>query len=194
MAISLLPDRIMEPEDALELFGVSDQKKLYMLLNSLSKQFLRFTGRRRILSGSATEYLKGNGSDQLWLHASPVDTGSEVTLMITRAEDVIGTYTLTGGDLSVITDDYSSSVELTAASLPGPTDPGAIKIEYTGGFTTVPGDVLQGAMLQGRVELRRMDGEVGVTSKSYEGESVRFESNGIVSAVSELWAPYMVLA
>jgi hypothetical protein len=72
--------------------------------------------------------------------------------------------------------------------------PGHIQVTYKGGWAAIPGDVIQGAIMQGRVDLLRMNGEVGVNSRGSQGESTSYQTAGIIKEVADLWAPYRMVA
>ena len=60
--------------------------------------------------------------------------------------------------------------------------------------TVAAADVVQGAVMQGKVDLLRMSGEVGINSRGAQGESTSYQTTGIIKEVADLWAPYRMLA
>lgn len=191
MAISLTSDPICAAayvSDAIELDSGDD---LNHLINFASAAFLRFTGRERITSGAVQEIVSRPPLEVpvIWLRATPVDTGEDFTV----------TSLYEGSSEGELT---SSEYALTAASgrlyLPNHTTTGGawgyqLQIDYTGGFTTVPNDVLGGAIEFMRLAMERAKGRAGVASVSFEGMSQTLETAMISEAVRDAWWPYRVL-
>ena len=198
MALVLTTDPIMTVSDAKALLQVADDVQAILLINSLSAKFKRYTGRVQINENQTTaivEKIIPYGGDRIYLHA-PIWTGTGYTI---EAKVYVGvtldaTYTYAGGDIAYRTDDMSSEILLVGSEWPTAEMNGHVQVTYKGGWATVPGDVLQGAVLQGRVDLLRTGGEVGVTSRGRAGESTQYQTAGLVQECRDLWMPYRMLA
>jgi hypothetical protein len=169
-----------------------------MLINSLSAKFKRYTNRVQInqnIVADIVEKIIPYGGDRLYLHA-PIWTGSGFTISaaVYDAGDVADTYTFAAGEIAYMTDDMSSEILLLGALWPDEGLNGHVQVTYKGGWPVVPGDVVQGAILQGRMDLLRTTGEVGVTSRGRAGETTSYQSAGLIQEVRDLWAPYRMYA
>jgi len=191
-------DPIMPLGDFKGMLSIADDQQAIMFLNALSAKFLRFTSRVQINLNTTTaivEKLRPYGGDTLHLHA-PIYTGSGFTIAADVVEAGITqtAYTLAAGDLHYVTTDTASRIILSAGCWPSEMFNGTINVTYKGGWASVPSDVIQGALLQGKVDINRLKGDVGVTSRGSQGESTAFENAGIVREVIDLWRPYRVMA
>ena len=197
MAFTLTTDPIMSTSDAMAALDIADQQQAIMVVNSLSAKLKRFCNRVQINQNTTTaivERLRPYGGDRLYLHA-PIWEGSGFTISAAIYDGVTlaDTYTLAGGDLGYTTNDYVSYLTLAGACWPDQTLNGDVRVTYKGGWATVPFDVIQGAIMQGRVDLKRMAGEVGVTSRGSNGESTAYQTAGLIRECLDLWAPYRVV-
>jgi len=192
MAISLTSDPIISAADANTLLGWgTTDEETYSAINAVSARFLQFTGRSRITSGAiAAEIhnLPPYGCPVIWLKAAPVDTGETFTVEMyddgSLSETIAsGDYTLyaTTGKLvlpshGVIRQDYTRD----------------IRVAYTGGWSSVPWDVVEAAVELMRLDKARRDGAIGVQSISREGMSTNYQTAGIPQEVKDAWAPYRI--
>lgn len=205
MAIALTTDPIMAVEDAYELFGIKNDTKTRLLVNALTKKFLTFTGRVQLgasYTAAIVERVRGHGdSTRLWLHGAPIHVvdgagdplALEAQLYVDGAADDL--YTYANGDLQLVhNNDNGAAIELLEGGWPDQCSSMFVEVRYFGGWLAVPGDVMQGALLQGKADLRRMEGEVGVSEKSRDGESTVYDTSSIIKPVRELWLPYRVIA
>lgn len=197
MAFTLTADPIMQVSEAQSLLDISDTQQAILLVNSLSAKLKRFCNRVQINQNTTTaitERLRPYGGDRLYLHA-PIWTGSGFTIEAAIYDGVrlADTYTYAAGDLAYTTNDYVSFLTLAGAYWPDQTLNGDVRVTYKGGWATVPSDIIQGAVMQGRVDLKRMAGEVGVTSRGSQGESTAYQTAGLVRECLDLWAPYRVV-
>lgn len=204
MAIEIVSDPIMAFEDLATLLAIKEKVRTTLLINSLTAKFLAFTGRVQINSSYTVPIVEkvrcNDRSHRLWVHGSPIHVVNDVPealaleaqVYVDGSEDDL--FTLADGDLQVISsDDRSAAVELLGAQWPDTSGTTYIQLTYFGGWTAIPGPVIEGAVLQGRADLRRMDGEVGVETRSNQGESTKYDTKGIITPVRDLWMPYRVL-
>ena len=202
MAITLTTDPIITSEDAQALFDLTDEMLAALLVNALTEKFKRFTNRVQLqkdLSTQVVEWLRAFGTDKLYLHASPVrlvddsQQAIECKAEIYNDTDLLDTYTYADSEFRVETDDRHSLLELYSGSWPSWSESQIVKVSYYAGWSETPGDVLEGAVLQGKIDLLRLKGEVGVESRGAQGESTRYDTSGLIKAVRDLWRPYVVL-
>lgn len=204
MAITLTTDPIIESKDAQALFGLTDETRAAVLINSLSAKFLNFTGRKQInkdVSTAIVENVRGWHGAKLWLRSTPVwlfddeETPGALDVKVEMLEEntVSATYLLSNDDFRVVEADNFSSIEMFREAWPAESDGRIARVTYYGGWAEVPGDVIEGALVQGKVDLKRTDGQAGMTSHSANGESISFESAGLIKAVRDLWNPYRVV-
>ena len=193
MAITITADPIFTVEDAQSIFDVSEEQGLIILINALSVKFLRYTNRVAINHDTVEEWIRGDGSPYLWLHGAPVDTGETVVAEVRSQGNLIVSYSLAAEEFRVESNDDQAALDLAAATWPHFDSNHVVKVSYTGGWTAVPGDVIQGAIMQGRLDLQRVAGLIGISSISRQGESTSYESDGLAKAVREMWRPYQVI-
>ncbi len=192
--LELTTDPIVTKSQLLRIIDETKDEEASMIINAVSDLFLRFTNRRRITEGTIEEWTEGDGTDRLWLHASPVDEAQDFTITIYSGGEVSETYTLAGDDFRVVQSDVDAYVLLDSGAFPVPSggDGANIKLEYTGGWTTVPGAIFAGAIQQARIERLRSDGNLGVVSVSRGGETIRYETSSLIRTVREKWEPYRI--
>lgn len=194
MTFVISTDPILSLQDAKALLDIANDQQAILVINSLSEKFKRFANRARI-NYSATamvEKIKPYGGDTLHLHA-PIGTGSTIVAEVVSGDQVEDTYTLADNELLYVTSDYASRIILVSGHWPDDTLNGTVNVTYKGGWATIPADVVQGAIMQGRVDIARMKGEVGVTSRGVAGESTQYQTTGLIRECLDLWAPYRVM-
>lgn len=197
MTFVLTSDPVLSVSDARALLGIQTDQEAILIVNALSAKLKRYTGRVQINQNTTTaivEKIIPYAGDKLYLHA-PIWTGTAFTISaaLYSGGDLTDTYTLADGELQYQTSDNSSHILLVAGQWPDDTLNGYVQVTYKGGWATVPFDVVQGALMQARVDIRRMQGEVGVTSRGALGESTQFQTVGIVRECMDLWEPYRIL-
>lgn len=193
MAITITSDPIIGLQDVKTLIREVDDTEAILLINSVSAQFLRFTNRLRITKGTVSEWAKG-GRDKIYLHGSPVDESSTVSAACYGTDGTVATtLTLAAGDLRVVQSPVDAYIELISYVPPWVDGLDTVKISYTGGWTTVPGDIVLAAIDQMRVERMRRDGTLGARSVSANGETVQFEIGGLIRSVADAWEPYRMV-
>jgi len=193
----LTSDPVLSVSDARALLGIQTDQEAILIVNALSAKLKRYTGRVQINQNTTTEIVEKiipYAGDKLYLHA-PIWTGTGFTISaaVYSGGDLTDTYTLADNELQYQTSDNSSHILLVAGQWPDDTLNGYVEVTYKGGWATVPFDVIQGALMQARVDIRRMSGEVGVTSRGALGESTQFQTVGIVRECMDLWEPYRIL-
>ena len=197
--MALTTDPIISSAAAQRVFDVTDEEELVRLINSISARARTFMGRVQLIEILGTpiiERLRGPASEMLFLHA-PVNVSDFDTYPLTvkyYSRGVVArTYTAKDLDVIVTSDDYSSRVDNTGGCFPELSGGDYHEVEYVGGWNIVPGDVFAGAILQRRVELKRMRGEVGMANHSASGESVGADQAGIIKEVADMWQMYRIL-
>ena len=197
MPITLTSDPIMTVSEAQSMLNIKDTTVATLLVNALSAKLLRYCNRKQINLNTTTaivERLRPYGGDRLYLHASIWDgSGFTIEAAIYDGVRLAETYTYAGGDFGYTTSDHVSYLTLAGACWPDQGFNGDVRVTYKGGWATVPADILQGAIMQGRVDLKRMEGEVGVTSRGAQGESTQYQTAGLVRECLDLWSPYRVV-
>lgn len=199
MTMTLCADPIMQQDDVQKILSCEPYEAA-LLINSVTAKFLQFTGRTVIAAASVTEYRRGNGREILFVRNRPIDlfgapTGTPpvapaipVTVTILSAGVTSDTWTDTALELSINAE--AGEVVSLVGAFPESEGERNIKIAYTGGFETVPGDVIMGAVIQMKVDRRRYTKEAGISSMGSDGESMQLDSAGLIRAVRDLWAPY----
>lgn len=197
MALTLTSDPILSISDAKALLDLSTDQQAILVVNALSQKAKRYLNRVQLNQNTTTaivEKITPYGGQVLHLHA-PIWTGTEYTVqaVVYSGGDVQDTYTVADGDLQLRTSDTASRIILVAGTWPDDTLPGYVEVTYKGGWATIPADVIQGAIMQGRVDIRRQMGEVGFSSRGMQGESTQYQTTGLVRECMDLWNPYRVL-
>lgn len=189
MAISITTDPIVSLTDTKSILGIGDDLEAILLINAVSAKFTRYTNRVRINEGATSEWAQG-GRLKVYCHASPVDTTSDFTISVYQDGEVAETLTLAAGDFRVVNTATDSYVELIEYSPPLIEGLDTLKLDYTGGWSSVPGDIVLAAIDQMRVERERRHGTLGAMSVSQNGQTVQLETSGLIRAVEEAWRPY----
>ena len=197
MALALTSDPIMSINDARTFLYVVAEHEAILVINSLSEKLKRYTQRVQINENTTTaivERIRPYGGQFLHLHA-PIWTGSGFTIsaQVYISGVVVDEYTVANGGLQYKTSDHASRIILVDGYWPDETLNGYVQVTYKGGWPAVPADVLQGAIMQGLVDLKRMRGEVGVTSRGVQGESTQYQTAGLIRECLDLWSPYRVM-
>jgi len=198
MSMTLVTDSdpIIALEDAMSLLSITDDTVGKMIVNSLSEKFRLFTERVQLnqdVSVDIVEHLRGDTPNILYLHCAPVHIASDVKVEIFDGHNVVSTYLYSDEDIACYSDNYEARLESAGGIFPVFGDCYIARVTYRGGWAAIPGNVTEGAILQGRVDLNRYEGEVGVTQRSSGDESTTFDVRGIIRTVQELWAPYRVI-
>jgi hypothetical protein len=194
MAISLTSDPIVSFSDVRDLLSEASETEATLLINAVSEKFKRYTHRRIINQGSVSEWAHG-GLHKIYLHGSPVDESSEVTVEVYGTDgDVSATLTKGADDLRVVQTDTTAYIVLSdlhsSVHVEGHQ---TVKVTYTGGWSAVPGDITLAAIDQMRVERQRRKGTLGVESVSQDGQSVKFEISGLIKSVQDAFDPYRMV-
>lgn len=177
-----------------EFLSETNETQAILLINDVSEKFKRYMNRRQLNSASIVERVEGNGLARIYVHAPPIATGSTVTVKTYDGVTLKDTYTNDDDELAVINSDVDGIIELSEAVTPNAMDlEHNVEITYTGGWTTIPGDVVAAAVMQMRVDRQRMDrGQVGIESLSQDGQSVSYDSSGLVKEVRDALMPYRI--
>ena len=190
MAITLTSDPIIPAADAASLLSWATGDELNLAINSASVRFLKYTGRQRITSGTLvqTEALPPRQVPVLWLRASPVDTGE--TFAVEIYEDGSSAETLTDSDYDL--EDVTGRLVLGSSATATYNASRRVVVSYTGGWTTVPGDVMESALRLMRLDKQRRDGMTGVASASREGMSTSYQTADLPAEISDVWQAYRI--
>lgn len=192
MAITLTSDPIVSEADARKMIDCQDDDVIRLLINSVSAKFLAFTRRVAInKTASLVEYLRGLDDFRLWVHATPIDTTAVVKVEILSDGQVDETLTLAASQLVV----YATPgiVGRVAGCWSASSDEFNLKVTYTGGWTTVPGDIVASALRQMKFERMKDQGFVGVSNVSRGGESVTYETADLLEEVRKTWQRHKVM-
>lgn len=189
MAVTLTSDPIVDEQLVLEMLKIGgDQARAY--INAVSGMFLRYTSRSRITEGTVTDKEVAPPPHQpvLWLRASPISAVTSVKLYLRGALQQ-----------TLATDDYTLNTATGRlffhSSVPGfPSPEQLVHVEYTGGWPTVPGDLVQTGLEMIKLQHGRLLGRVGVTSESREGYSASFELGAVPTSVADVWRAYRVFS
>lgn len=186
MAITLTSDAIVAIEDVKKVLSLNDSLTATILINSVSEKFINYTERTVLNSATVTETMRGDGTDVIWL----LNYASSVTSVeILQNGVVVETYG---------SDDFSfdavGRISLHSVTTPASTGEENVRVIYTGGWTSIPGDIVMSALEQMRVENNRLSGRgAGVSSESFDGHSVSYSQDGIVSTVKDVWKKYRIM-
>ncbi len=199
MAVTLNADPIMSVNEAQAILDLKDTDELTRLVNGLSAKARAHMGRTQLvqnLTTPAVENLRTWATPTLYLHApaevSDFDT-YEVKVEVYSLGQVATTYLASEDEIIVTSDDFSTRVDLASGCFPDAQGGDFIRVTYYAGWATVPSDVLDGAIMQARVDIKRRTGEVGYQSHSLDGESIQLDQGGVIKEARSLWAPYKVL-
>ena len=191
MAISVTTDPIVTAAYVTDATGLDAEDEIDHLINFASAEFLRFTNRARITSGAVTETVNRPPRDVpvIWLKAAPVDTDETFTILSLFEGETNETLSES---------DYALNATSGRLYLPNHTSLGGawgwqLQIDYTGGWTTVPNDVMGGAIEFIRAAHERSKGRAGVRSVSFEGISQNMETAMLPESVADAWWPYRIL-
>lgn len=192
MAITITSDPIMLEADAEALLAWEPGVELILAINSVSARFLKFTGRQRITSGALvqTEALPPPQQPTVYLRAAPVDTGEDFTVEV--YQDGASVETLTTADYDL--EDVDGRLFLLGHTSTNNRSTRRLVISYTGGWSTVPGDVVESAVHYMRINKRRRDGMVGASSSSKDSTvtATTFNIGNIPPEVEDVWQAYKV--
>jgi len=185
---ALTTDPIVSEQTVLEMLKGMGGAAARMYINSVSEQFLRFTGRTRINKGTITErhVAPPPHLPVLWLRAFPIDAVTTINLY-ERGELVRA---MTNEDYSLNTHTGRFVLMVPINGYPGPEQ--VIEATYTGGWETVPGDVVLSALEMVKLQHLRLGGRAGVLSESREGYSASYDASGVPQAVADVWQRYRV--
>ena len=199
MPITFTTDPIIQPEDAHEIFSANDKDERVAIVNDLSGKAKSYMNRVQLnqdLDNAIVETHRGAQTPTIFLHA-PVYVADFATYDLQVDVYIDGTLdeTFKASDDEVIVDstDYSARIDLVGQWFPCTDGSSYIKITYFGGWETIPGDVYASAIMQGRIDLKRMSGVVGAESRSREGETIKVDQGALVKEVKMAWSKYKVI-
>lgn len=212
--VVITTDPIFSAADAQAIFDTNNETELLLLINSLSDQLKSYTGRVQIQQAltlyttdggdppietfdeAITEVRRGPATPTLYPGA-PVYVGDlttrDVLVKSYKGGVLATTYSANDGDLVIYSDAAYSRIDLAYGQFPVAEGGDYLELVYYGGWLVVPGAVVAGATMQGRVELKRLRGEVGMTSHSGGRKSVSMEADGLIQTVADLWRPYRLV-
>jgi len=186
-------DPLLPQSLAQKMFDVPDEDDLIVLVTALTSQFLAMTNRVRINSASVTETIRLPLSTPcLYLHAH-LDTSAAITVKEYTRGALARTYEKTT-DFVAEANEWSARLDMLASSFAAAGTGAYTTVEYTGGWSSLPGGVLAGAEVQGRVMLKRLKGDAGSRMRSHRQEKkAETDNRGIVREAADLWRPYVVM-
>jgi hypothetical protein len=190
MAIALTTDPIISVADVQTLIpGLTVTDRVNFLINSVSAAFMQFTGRLAINSDDVVQidHLPSSPDNYLYLRATPVTSVDAVTILYDGEDDEVlasTEYTLESAT--------SGRMVLPNYTVAGRGCGYRVKIEFEGGWATVPGDI-QAAALEAIVYKReKLDGRAGMRSASIEGQSTSYEGSDLPQSVQDCWRKYRI--
>lgn len=200
MAFTLTSDPILAIDDAQEIVDMRQESELVLLLNAVSSKARAFMNRVQLndvgTGNTVVERLRGPASRELFLHAAANTDDFAVDDVVAKVYSggrLGNTYNASDGELIVTTDEFSTRVDLPAGCFPRTEGGDYVEVTYRGGWATVPAEVIAGAVMQLRVDAKRLRGEVGVQSHSVNGESTQMDRDGLIREVTDLWRSYRML-
>ena len=183
MAIALTSDPIVAIEDVKAVLNLDNDTTATLLINSVSEKFLKYTERTVLNSASVIETMRGDGTSVIWLHSYASAVASVIFL-----ENGVASTTYDSDDFSL---DTVGRISMHSVATPISVDEENVKVTYTGGWATIPGDIVLAALEQMQVENNRLSGRgAGISSESFEGLSVSYAQSGIVSSVEDAWRKF----
>ncbi len=197
--MELTTDPIISEQEAQRIFDFTDDDQAKYLINSLSAKAKAFTNRDQLIQNLSTaivEKLRGPAMPMVFLHAPVYDADFstyDLTVKVYSSGVLAATYSADASEVVVTTNDFSSRVDLVGGCFPETDGASWLQIEYFGGWSVVPGDVYAGAIMQGKVDLKRLNGEVGSSNHSVRGESVQASQLGVIQEVADIWQKYRVI-
>ncbi len=214
MAIELTIDPIVTIQECKDILGWNDDSKTRVLINSVSAKFLKFTNRVRINEAAVEELTRAVDHQLVWARATPIAAGEVKIEVLDNEGATTETYSTTDGTLVVDRNtgkiarpgcqafpsfcncsgypaDGIPSIETNRSrgeEVPFP----SLKLTYTGGWPTVPGDLVMSAFEQAKLELERLKGNTGITADSKFGDQVAFQSEDLTNSVESVWKRYRI--
>lgn len=198
-----LVDLTSDPVISLELVkakaDVTDNDSATLIVNAVSRKFLRFMNRLVFASASVTESVLGRGESVIFPHAGPLTTdgSNDFTVEFIESGEAVETYLWSDSQVIVADDGSNDGIPvifladtITPASLAVPN----VRLTYTGGWASgeIPGDIISAAIEQARIEARRQSGRSGITNSSRQEQSASFETAGLVESVRDALEPYRI--
>ena len=186
---ALTTDPIVSEQTVLEMLKGMGGAAARLYINSVSEQFLKFTGRLRITEGDVVDRQMAPPPHMpaLWLRATPISDVDSIKLFQRGVEqrELVDTvdYVLNEGSGRLV---LSRSIP----GYPGPEQ--VIVATYEGGWETVPGDVVLSALEMIKLQHLRLGGRAGVLSESREGYSASYDASGVPQAVADVWQRHRV--
>lgn len=171
--------------------GSTEEEEVDLIINAASTVAARMCGRgvdengySYLVSTSRTEYYDGDGTDTLLVQAYPISTVASVYVDTNRE---YGTADL------IDSDDYvwyaMRGTIVTDGALFGGGNK-SIKVTYTGGYSTVPGDLQQAVKELVQFWYKRnTDKRVGVNSVSVGDKNMSYETD-VPKAIASVFARY----
>lgn len=192
MAIALTSDPIIPAADAATLLSWDTGDELNLAINAASERFLKFTGRLAINDTAVVqiEAMPPRERPVVWLRATPVDTGEDFTVEVYQD----GASSLTLGTADYDLEDVKGRLTMKGHGIVGSRPTRRLVVTYTGGWTVVPGDIMGAALALMRLEKRRRDGAVGVSSASADSAvtATTFNIGNLPREISDVWQAYKV--
>lgn len=161
-----------------DLLGLSESSidhypALSLLRDSVTASIESFLGRELECMERTTTIQAGSSSRMISLPAIPVESVSSVSVNGQNLDQAFFTKMEYG-------------ILLSFFPLPGD----GISITYTGGLSSVPGDIARAALLQTAFEFQNKE-HLGAKSVSTEGGSVSVPGFGLLNAVKSLLIPHI---
>ena len=203
MAIPLTADPIVTLQEAKDILGMNDEPKTTVLINSVSEKFRKFTNRVTINEQPIDENLNAYDSRVVWVHGSPINSVSDVTVSPLLPDGSTGTpLSAQAGELvidyvkgRIIRPDCEPFDSVCGFCVLGGGDvkfPNLL-VSYTGGWDIVPGDVQMAAFEQMMIDNERLKGAIAMTVGTTLDGQFALNSEGLLQTVADVWKAYRVI-
>jgi hypothetical protein len=189
MADVITTDPIMSLADAKEWGGFTDDDQTIRLINIVSVKFLTFTQRARITEGAVDEYVFPLDGNTAFTGTRPISAADVTVIEITRSGD---TTTYLEADDDVFCDRVRGRIYKTGGTWTTGTEFPSLRLQYTGGWTDPPDDVVAGTLAQMKVEQQRLKGSVGHDTITTAGDTLTPDRESVIKEAAEAWKPYRI--
>lgn len=153
-------------------------------ITQLSLEFNRYC-RRDLKARARTDYYDGNGLNKLFVNHYPINS---ITKLYIDSDRVYG------ADTEIAAADYILYKEIGLITLDGslfPDAPQSVKLEYNGGLSTIPSDLLGAFRAQLKFNFARWkDGEEGLTARTLADGSITISAEDFIAPVKRILDQY----
>ncbi len=191
MPATLTADPILTLLEVKEWGEINGEETAKRLINIVSAKFLSYTLRVRITEGVVNEHVYPLDGNTAFTHARPIAAALVTVIEKTRYGD---TETYLEDDDDLIIDRIRGRIFKSGGLWDMTFGFPSLNLQYSGGWATVPADVVAGALAQMKVEQQRLKGLVGADTFGAGGDSTTPESAGLIKSTIDAWKPYRILS